>query len=272
MLATEKRQYVASKLTRSLAGGRTHLVNCFKQLRQANIPYDCCMCREPELSGGLCNSCLKLLPYNTHCCPRCALPDSVSVTGQPVSPDSVYCASCSTDSPPYRQATVPLVYGFPADYLIGQFKYAGDMVIGRVLGELLGGALSLNIARSPNPPEIIVPVPQSPVKLSRRGFNQAAELSRYVSAATGIPVNSGALTRLEQQCQSEDSHQRKRSRSTRLRRNSLGFEVSATITDRVLLIDDVMTTGATLSAAANVLSKAGATVVDVAAVARTRLG
>ncbi len=259
-------QYIAAHLSQVCARGQAHLLNCLNALCQADLPYDCCLCREPEPSGSLCESCYRLLPLNVQRCGACAIPHLTEMSV------STLCTACTSAPPPYRRATVPLIYAFPADYMISQFKYAGDVAMGRVLGEILGDALVADLARSSDSPEIIVPVPQSPEKLSKRGFNQAAELSRFVSIATGLPVVGGLLIRSNARQYTSGSHQRQRSRSARLKLNQQGFDCTQKLAQRVLLIDDVMTTGTTLSAATRALHDAGVKVVDVAAVARTPFG
>lgn len=264
-------QYIARYTAHAITQGRAHAANCLSLLRQADLPYDCCLCREPEPRGGLCETCRRLLPLNTRHCSHCGIPLFITATALSDLPGPCICPDCGAVPPPYRQAIVPLLYRFPVDYMIGQFKYAGDIALGRVLGEILGAAIQAQIKHSKSPPEIIVPIPQPSAKLSKRGFNQAFEISRFVSGVTGIPVDNRLLRRRTGSIQASASYQRQRSRSTRLKLNKQGFVCSARTNRRLLLIDDVMTTGTTLSAAAAVMQAAGAPAVDVAAIARTQL-
>jgi len=168
----------------------------------------------------------------------------------------------------YRSVTVPLSYSFPVDYMISQFKYAGDMTFARVLGERLGSVLNRQIAQLEQPPQSIIPVPLALKRLQERGFNQSFELSRVVSRICGLPVRADVLARHELLFDTALPDQRVRSRAVRRRSNRHGYFCRSKLTERVLVIDDVMTTGATLEAIADVLVKGGACSVDVAAVAR----
>lgn len=271
-------------------------VNCSHAIRDLTLPFDCCLCREPHAGGSLCAACSQLLQQNRQqnrqqnpkqdqlhtrsqsqfCCQRCALPESIC---GPLSEFAegglivqICCGCAARPELAYRSVTVPLSYSFPVDYMISQFKYAGDMTFARVLGERLGHILGRQIAQLEQPPQSIIPVPLALKRLQERGFNQSFELSRVVSRICGLPVIPDVLGRHAFTSDTTLPDQRVRSRAVRLRSNRQGYYCRRKLTERVLVIDDVMTTGATLEAIADVLIKGGASSVDVAAVARAYPG
>jgi len=265
-----------------------NVINCSRAIRNLHFPFDCCLCREPHSDGSLCKACSLLLQENRQqtpqqdqsqhlsyyrfSCQRCALPESICgpLTQIAESDLVVHVCSACAGGPvlAYRSVTVPLSYSFPVDYMISQFKYAGDMTFARVLGERLGSVLNRQIAQLEQPPQSIIPVPLALKRLQERGFNQSFELSRVVSRICGLPVRADVLARHELLFDTALPDQRVRSRAVRRRSNRHGYFCRSKLTERVLVIDDVMTTGATLEAIADVLVKGGACSVDVAAVAR----
>lgn len=115
------------------------------------------------------------------------------------------------------------------------------------------------------PPEIIIPMPLHPLRLKTRGFNQAAELARHVAKYLGLEWRSDALLRLQDTA--PQAGLRREERWANLRG---AFACPESLNGaHVLLIDDVLTTGASLSACAEVLRHAGARRIDVAVLART---
>ena len=116
------------------------------------------------------------------------------------------------------------------------------------------------------PPERIIPVPLHAQRISQRGFNQAAELARYLSRALAIPIAINAVTRVRQTSPQTGLPENSR------RKNVRGaFHARADVYGRhVAIVDDVVTTGSTVSELALTLKRSGAKRVDVWALARTR--
>ncbi len=157
-------------------------------------------------------------------------------------------------------------YGFPWDQLISQFKYHGHTSLAAPLAGLLQHAVQGSAAR---PPHCVLPVPLAPQRLAERGYNQAWELARRVAAALHLPAHAQWLLR-----PLDAAHQAKLGRAERQRNLRTAFMVepqhrAALQGLRVALVDDVMTTGATVAEAASTLRRAGAAAVDVWVVART---
>ena len=214
----------------------------------------CPLCQQPGY--GLCAACSRRLPYNHHPCPRCALPHPAGA------PADVPCAACQAHPPAFDRATAPLVYAPPVDDLVAGFKYHHRLDLGPLLARILAAATAPAAGRT----DLLVPVPASPARLSQRGFNQAAELARYLALALSVPWTPGTLVRLR-----GDAHQQALGRGRRLRNVRGAFAVRGRLLPRVTLVDDVMTTGATAHEASRVLKRAGVDRVEVWTVARTPL-
>ncbi|WP_174990393.1 ComF family protein [Pandoraea captiosa] len=172
--------------------------------------------------------------------------------------------------PPAFDATLTLAdYVTPLDSLMIRLKYHGALPLAREFGERLGDAIASHhgddSAHADATAPLLVPVPLAPSRLASRGFNQAWELTRVASRRAHLPASASMLHR-----ERTTAAQRRLSRDER-RRNLRGvFVADARVRGRhVVLIDDVMTTGATCDAAAAALKRAGAAHVLAAVALRT---
>jgi ComF family protein len=176
------------------------------------------------------------------------------------------CGACLHEPPPYERTVCALDYGFPWRALIGSFKFEGAVELARPLAERLIDAVQTAAAE---PPDCVLPVPLSRSRLAERGFNQAWELARRVAGSLRLPAHAGALLRAI-----DTPHQAGLERRARLSNLHGAFTVAAPYRPRlagqhVALLDDVMTTGATLAAATAALRRAGVARVQVWVLART---
>lgn len=156
---------------------------------------------------------------------------------------------------------VPFHYAYPVDHWIRALKFNGERVYARVLAALLVDAFR---ALRQAPPEVIVPVPLHPRRYRERGFNQAHELAKFAAAPLGVRVESRCLVR-------ETSTLEQSGLSPAQRRKNVrgAFTVVGPVgAERVVLLDDVLTTGSTALAAAQALRAAGVREVELWAVAR----
>ncbi|SHI40916.1 comF family protein [Hymenobacter daecheongensis DSM 21074] len=148
-------------------------------------------------------------------------------------------------------------------HLLHELKYQGQQDVGRVLGRWYGTELA-TAGLAPDF-DLIVPVPLHRRKLAKRGFNQSDSFAEGLSLGLEVPWSAHALRRTEH----TDSQTRK-NRTERWLNVATVFEVAkpaAIIGQRVLLVDDVLTTGATLEACAAVLLAAGCREVSIATIA-----
>ena len=233
-----------------------------RPLAGAFLAQSCALCHLPSGNSPICPACTKDLPVLPDIrCERCALPLPV---GQPVGAPP--CPDCHRHPPRFNSATAAWVYAFPVDTLIRDFKYGHHLYLGRFFADHLALALAQAWRTSQQPrPDLIIPMPLHPNRLRSRGFNQAAEIARHLARCLKIPCAYNALIRMH-----DTPPQAGLPREARWH-NLLGAFACPTRLDghRVLLVDDVLTTGASLSACAEMLREAGATHVEVAVVART---
>jgi ComF family protein len=204
----------------------------------------------------LCAACEADLPVQPDACPRCALPaESGSAFSE--------CVRCRADPPPYDRCHAAFRYGFPLDGLVQGLKYDGQLAMSRVLGTLLGrsvqrAALHLDV-------DALIAVPLHPDKLTERGFNQSIELARWVARAVQRPCEHAWLTRAR-----ATRPQVGLPLAERLANLEGAFAATgAVLNRRVVIVDDVVTTGGTARECAWALRRAGASSVDVWCVART---
>ena len=223
-------------------------------------PARCLVCAEAgEEARDLCRACSRVLPWNHDACLRCALPlpppMDASTTDAPL-----VCGQCLRRPPPLQAVHAACLYDFPVDRLLPRFKFHQDLAAGRLLARLLAEAC----AEAPRP-QALVPVPLHRARLRRRGYDQALELARPLAQALDLPLRQRLLQRVRATAaQSELS-------AAARRRNLRGAFVVApvvTLPAHVVLVDDVMTTGATLHAAARALRRAGVARVDAWVCAR----
>jgi ComF family protein len=222
------------------------------QLKKAR----CRLCHaSTPASLPLCERCHEALPHLGHACPRCALP-----LDEHTPPDTL-CGECLGDPPPFDRAQVPLRYRPPVADMISRFKYHQGLSDGHLAAQLLARHIKQDCSNV----QMLLPMPLHPERLRQRGYNQAAELARVVSRATGIPWDTNLLKRTK-----IAANQREASKRERLRNVRSAFECdSKNLPSRVAIVDDVITTGATARAAAASVKRAGAEWVEIWAVART---
>jgi ComF family protein len=225
------------------------------------FPPLCIACREPGASTGFCAACWSAIQFlDGPLCACCGIPFDVALA------DGIHdmlCAVCLTRPPAFDKARAILRYDETSRAPILALKHADrlDLVPGFALWLERAGRSLIEDS------DLIVPVPLHGLRLWRRRYNQAAELSRALSRRTELPVDTSVLVR-SRATPSQGAMPSARAR----RRNVLGaFKVPQKnrIAGRsVLVVDDVLTTGATADAAARALRRAGAKKVQVLALAR----
>ena len=151
------------------------------------------------------------------------------------------------------------------DGMIGRYKYNGQRKFGRPLISDFAGFLEKSLHHGgATRPEVLVPAPMDAKRRRQRGFNQAQDIAETIGAQLNIPVAPGLVQRVRQV-----RAQRELNREARLANLSGVFEVTSTVPERVAIVDDVVTTGATVRVLASVLRDAGAREIQVWALART---
>ena len=210
----------------------------------------CFLCRGAA-DAVLCLDCDADLPRLTQpLCPRCAL----------ASPGGAPCGRCLAEPPHYDATVAALAYEFPADVLIHALKFRGELA----LAPLFGNLVFEKISRA-NAVDCIIPVPLSSERLRSRGYNQAAEIARPLAAAIRSPLEISMCVRERDTAAQTDLPYAARHRNVRS-----AFRCARALAGAsVAVVDDVMTTGATLGELAATLKAAGAARVENWVVART---
>ena len=222
-------------------------------------PSRCLVCEAPGLDGlDLCAPCAAALPWNRCACPRCALPLAEPGT----------CGACLRRAAPTRRRSAgtldavhaSFVYAAPLDRLLPRFKFHRDLAAGALLAQLMADS----VAGLPRP-EAVVPVPLHRSGLRRRGYDQALELARPLCRALDLPLRDDLLQRVRTTRAQSELGAAARRRNVR---GAFAVRPGRVVPRHVVLVDDVMTTGATLEAAAHALRRAGVARVEAWVCAR----
>jgi len=216
-------------------------------------PPTCLLCGDDGERGlDLCGACERQLPRTGTACLRCgeALPD-----GAP-SP----CGRCLQHPPPFDSCLAAFRYEEPIRHLIHGLKFGHRHACARTLGELAAAHFLLHAEM----PELIVPVPLHASRYRERGFNQSLQIARHLSRNLQVPLEFRALTRNRTTRPQAELSAKERAKNIRG-----AFRLEREVNVRhVAILDDVVTTGATVSELARTLRQAGIDRIDVWAVAR----
>jgi len=219
------------------------------------LPQRCALCVAPAADGLLCNPCAADLPRIIGACPACALP---AING--------FCGACLAKPPPWSRATAAFVYAFPVDRLLVELKYRGQLALADWAGASLAARVEATLAARSDgaPPQYVSALPLASARQRERGFNQAREIARRVAHVLALPLAT-PLKRASGAIPQTALAWRDRARNVRG-----AFVVCDDVRGaRIALVDDVMTTGATLAEATRTLLRAGAADVECWVVART---
>lgn len=225
-------------------------------------PQDCVFCDRPAQEGGhICVDCLARFPLrrNTAC-------SICGAEGAEIDAETFVCQDCQAHRPAFKQAFIVARYEGAMRDLIQQFKYNRGLWLLGDLTRFMVAHYLVHLAPRGIAFDAIVAVPMQRDKLRRRGYNQADLLARALSRELGIPHLRHALRRVK----TDISSQTRLHRAGRLRNARASYRANCRSLhgEMVLLVDDVITTGATCDACAAALKKAGAKRVYVLALAR----
>lgn len=220
------------------------------------LPSMCLSCQMPLTHRGCCIDCTQALPWLGACCQRCAIP--ISVAG--------LCGHCLASPPAFHAAVIPFAYAAPIDHWLGALKFYQQLEYAAFFADCLWQTLQTRYD-SCEWPELILPVPLHRQRLQWRGYNQALLIATSLANLTGIALARQAVIKTR-------ATPAQTALSKSRRQNSLKrvFTVVQPLrVAHVALVDDVLTTGATVQELAKTVLKAGVQRVDVWCVARTTL-
>lgn len=219
------------------------------------LPYTCILCGEhSSRQQDLCETCYQNLPWLPYSCLCCAIPLST--------PEQL-CGHCLHHAPPFGKTYSLFLYQAPIAKLIIELKFKQSLVNARVLGELMAIHLQKQYQTQPLP-EIIIPVPLHSERLKERGFNQALELARPIARALHLPIHTHTIQRVK-------ATLAQTSLSAEERRQNMknAFLVTQNLVyNHVAAVDDVITTGNTVTEFCKTLRQSGIQRIDVWCCAR----
>ena len=243
------------------ASGLRRGIHRLRERVRMPLPVLCLVCaRSVRREYSLCRECEADLPWLIEACGRCGeeLRDD---------DDDELCPRCRLDPPAFDTCFAPFAYLSPVDKLILRYKFNAGFAGGYALARILARTAAERW-REGERPDLLLPVPLHNSRLRRRGFNQALEIARIISAASGVPLSARGLRKIRPTPpQTEMSSAKQRQANIRA-----CFEITdpATIgaARRIALIDDVVTTMSTASELTRLLKRAGVDEVEVCCLAR----
>lgn len=224
------------------------------------LPPACLLCgcslTARPLRQAFCdNCCAGIVPLPAAHCLRCAQPF-------PKASSSHLCGACLLRPPGFSIAHAAGLYQGGTKEAIHKLKYRNQLPLAQPLGRMLADTVTTRMASFA--PDFIVPVPLHIKRLRQRGYNQALEISRPLSRQLQVPINTMILQRIRNTPQQQGLTAEDRRKNLR-HAFALGAEASSL---RILLVDDVMTTGETLRECSRLLISGSAAEVQVAVVGR----
>ena len=227
-------------------------------LKQAIFKQHCLLCASSEANNQpICVACLADLPWCPQTsCPQCGLTSSGMV-----------CGSCLNSQPDFDATKAVFLYAYPVDAMMLRYKYGNMLNLGDTFGEFLAEKIVLenhfkNI-------DLIIPMPMHPQRLKERGFNQALEITKVLCKNHKEKLDYKSVIR-----QILSPPQASLPLKERVKNIKGAFKINDDLVGdlkgkRIAIVDDVMTTGASLNELAKTLKKAGASHVECWVIART---
>ena len=237
------------------------------RLKDFLYPGYCLLCgnkRDLVNNVYLCSSCYADFTVNHTSCSRCAIPMNRANSG--CSKDSAQvsvCGQCLASPPEYDMSWSPFIYTQPLEWVIQQFKFNANLAIAPLLSELMIQKIPASIYKEQKP-DALIPMPLHDKRLKHRGFNQSLLLAQPVAKALGVEIDTLSCQRLHNTEHQTGKNARQREQNIR---GAFKFENHRNY-QYLVIFDDVVTTGSTVSELSKIIKKTGVARVDVWSLAR----
>jgi ComF family protein len=228
-----------------------HFLNIRATIRQVLPAQPCVLCGSMSHDGHWCAACDAAMPYlDVLHCPVCALP----------TPTGEVCGHCLKQPPLFTHTTAVFGYSYPVDKLIQGMKYGEQLALAHAFAKKLAQRIDKS-----DLPDYIVAMPLHPAKLRDRGFNQSKLIATTVARELKLRLLTSAFRRVRDTPPQSALPWKERKKNVH---NAFCCDMDLT-GKRVALVDDVLTTGASLNALAEAAHKRGAGEIDAWVIART---
>lgn len=226
-----------------------HFINSRSQIERVLPAQPCLLCGASSRNGPWCGPCDDAMPYfSIPHCPVCALPTL----------NGAICGRCLKQPPQFDRTVAVFAYKFPLDKMVQALKFNGQLVLVRQFADKLAQRVEIR-------PDCIVAMPLHPARLRERGFNQSLELARQVASILNIPLLNHACQRVRDTPPQSALTWKERGKNMRK-----AFTCTEDLSGKhVAVVDDVMTSGASVNELAHALRQAHAREVSAWVVART---
>lgn len=216
------------------------------------FPQSCMLCADG--AGGdlaICQACLEDMPWHhSSVCPQCALPAY----------DNQLCGNCQQSPPAFDSTRALFRYEYPLDAMLQRYKYQQTLHLAKTFSRLMQTKFT-----SAQHCDRIIPMPLHPKRLAERGFNQSLEIAKLLAKTLHVLLDTNSCSRIR-----FTPPQASLRLKTRIKNMRGAFRCQQDLSGQhIILLDDVMTTGASLHELASTVKSAGASHVECWVVART---
>ncbi|MCE2594746.1 ComF family protein [Motilimonas cestriensis] len=229
------------------------------QYAQCLLPLSCLLCQQGIATGLVCHTCYQDLKQTYPHCLRCGLPLPTTES---------MCGQCVRTPPKFTKLHACGLFEPPLNQLVYHLKYQKQTTYSCVLGQLMAERIHTHAAESVtiNLPQALIPVPLHPRKERQRGFNQAQLIAEHCAKTLAIPWHSHWVKRVKNTTSQTQLNIKQRKRNMHQ-----AFKVAALPAqlDHVAIIDDIVTTGATINSLCKGLQKAGVKQIEIWCICRT---
>lgn len=213
----------------------------------------CVLCDESCRGDiALCADCHAELPKVPNPCRQCGI-------SLPV--DDLLCGPCLKSPPPYRKLISAFAYHDVLPHMMSQYKFQQRLLFADIFADALYNEIRNHYSKT-TLPELIIPMPLHKKRLRERGFNQAHEVAKILSRRLSIPTNTRHIQRIKATQAQTLVKRKERAQNVK---NAFVADINA---NHVAIVDDVVTTGATVAALCQALKASSVTTIDVWCVSR----